>query len=149
MCLLSVGQWVRISGSADLRRIVGRVVRFTSVVVALVIATVGLSGTTASASVRPNGIVPGRCTFTSAQPQLGLGSTGIPVIQAQCELNYAWAYNNLGHGGIAEDGIFGQATLNAVKGYQRCVHITADGIIGPVTWGNLNLTAGFPEGCIG
>lgn len=35
------------------------------------------------------------------------------------------------------DGIFGSGTMNAVKSYQRANGATADGIVGPVTWGLL------------
>ena len=38
-------------------------------------------------------------------------------------------------GGI--DGIFGTASVAALKSYQKAQGITADGIVGPATWGKL------------
>jgi peptidoglycan hydrolase-like protein with peptidoglycan-binding domain len=82
------------------------------------------------------------CHYTSAQPQLSEGATGIAVKQAQCELNWAYAY---GHGdGLAVDGIFGPLTLSVTKAFQNCVHIAVDGIIGPDTWSELNYWVNQP-----
>ena len=35
------------------------------------------------------------------------------------------------------DGIFGTASVAALKSYQKAQGITADGIVGPATWGKL------------
>lgn len=42
--------------------------------------------------------------------------------------------NTLGYPTGGLDGIFGSATQNAVKNYQRSVGLSADGIIGCDTW---------------
>jgi len=81
------------------------------------------------------------CSYTSSQPTLSYGSTGTAVKQAQCELN--WAYQNP-RGALSVDGIFGTATKNATINFQKCVHLTADGIIGPDTWSELNYWVNQP-----
>jgi peptidoglycan hydrolase-like protein with peptidoglycan-binding domain len=84
------------------------------------------------------------CHYTSSQPQLSEGSSGTAVKQAQCELNWAYAYGhstNYGngpYGGLTVDGIFGANTNAATRAFQSCVHIGVDGIIGPDTWSELN-----------
>lgn len=45
--------------------------------------------------------------------------------------------NTLGYRTNGLDGIFGAATENAVKSYQRRVGLTADGIVGCNTWRSL------------
>ena len=85
-------------------------------------------------TVTPNALS-SLCGYTSSQPTLAYGSTGTAVRQAQCELN--WAYQNP-RGALAVDGIFGTATKNATINFQKCVHLSADGIIGPDTWSELN-----------
>jgi len=57
----------------------------------------------------------------AAKP-LKRGSEGARVVQVQ-----RWL-------GIDADGIFGSGTRRAVKGFQRRHGLTADGIVGPVTW---------------
>ncbi|WP_369125687.1 peptidoglycan-binding domain-containing protein [Catenulispora rubra] len=66
--------------------------------------------------------------YTNSQPQLYVGSQGDAVRQAQCELNFAYAYGhstNYGNGsynGLTVDGDFGQTTEAAVKNFQiRCM----------------------------
>jgi peptidoglycan hydrolase-like protein with peptidoglycan-binding domain len=58
------------------------------------------------------------------------------VRQAQCEYNWSVLSPK-----IAEDGSFGPLTRAAIVRFQRCVGITADGIVGPVTWSRLNFWA--------
>lgn len=41
--------------------------------------------------------------------------------------------NRIGKGPLAEDGVFGRGTENAIKDYQRAVGATVDGIVGPET----------------
>lgn len=89
--------------------------------------------------------IPGRCTYTSRQPQLQRGSTGAAVRQVQCEYNWATRGAN-----IAVDGKFGRGTRSAIVRFQRCMGITADGIVGPVTWSHLNYWAksnSYPANC--
>jgi len=38
---------------------------------------------------------------------------------------------------LAEDGVFGPRTLDAVMTFQRIMGLTPDGVIGPLTWGRL------------
>ena len=84
------------------------------------------------------------CHYTSSQPELAEGSSGTAVKQAQCELNWAYAYaqsTNYGNGsagGLTVDGSFGAYTNEATRNFQACVHIAVDGIIGPNTWSKLN-----------
>jgi peptidoglycan hydrolase-like protein with peptidoglycan-binding domain len=89
-----------------------------------------------ASSVKPNA-VSALCDYTSKQPQLGTGDTGVAVKQAQCELNWAWA-NATEAGPIAVDGIFGTGTYYATTYFQECVGLTMDGEIGPLTWAKLN-----------
>ncbi len=55
-------------------------------------------------------------------PTLQMGSQGDAVRQLQRGL------------GIAEDGVFGQATYAAVRAFQRGKGLTIDGIVGAATW---------------
>jgi peptidoglycan hydrolase-like protein with peptidoglycan-binding domain len=103
------------------------------------------SGAATNGSVGNSAIIPGLCEYTSSQPTLRRGSSGTAVRQAQCEYNWATRGTN-----IAVDGSFGSITDSAIRHFQRCVHITADGIVGPVTWSRLNYWAsspGYPPGC--
>ena len=61
-------------------------------------------------------------------PTLRRGSISNYVCIAQDDLN------TLGYRTNGLDGIFGAATENAVKSYQRRVGLTADGIVGCNTW---------------
>lgn len=64
-------------------------------------------------------------------PLLKRGSLSNYVLIAQDDLN------TLGYPTGGLDGIFGAATQNAVKNYQRSVGLSADGIIGCNTWRSL------------
>lgn len=84
------------------------------------------------------------CDFTSSQPQIQRGSQGTAVKQAQCELNWAFAFgsdNDYGNGafnGLTMDGDFGNNTFAATVDFQKCAGIEDNGQIGPQTWSSLN-----------
>ena len=63
--------------------------------------------------------------------QLSYGSQGSDVTELQKLLNQN-GYN------LAEDGIFGDNTKNAVEDYQKKNNLSVDGIVGTNTWGALN-----------
>lgn len=65
--------------------------------------------------------------------QLSYGSQGSDVTELQKLLN------NHGYG-LAEDGIFGENTKNAVTDFQKNKGLKVDGIVGTNTWGSLNGT---------
>jgi peptidoglycan hydrolase-like protein with peptidoglycan-binding domain len=65
---------------------------------------------------------------TAIEPLLKKGSKGDAVRQLQ------EALHALGFDPKGIDGIFGTNTENAVKAFQKEVHITVDGICGEVTW---------------
>jgi peptidoglycan hydrolase-like protein with peptidoglycan-binding domain len=56
-----------------------------------------------------------------------IGSRGGDVVTIQAALT------NAGFP-VAADGIYGSATANAVKAFQREAALTADGAVGPATW---------------
>ena len=95
------------------------------------------------------------CGFTGSQPLLQRGSQGTAVKQAQCELNWAFAFgssNNYGNGpfgGLTVDGDFGTNTFNATEDFQRCAGDRVDGQIGPQTWNSLNFWVNQPGFCRG
>lgn len=64
-------------------------------------------------------------------PVLRKGSTGGHVKTLQILLN---KYNKAS---LAEDGNFGSKTLAAVKAYQKSRKLSADGVVGGLTWGQL------------
>lgn len=71
----------------------------------------------------------------STKPVLSVGSTGQLVSELQAFLNRVYpAYSSL-----VVDGDFGPATEAVVKEFQRRSGITADGIVGPVTWSHLGM----------
>ncbi len=67
-----------------------------------------------------------------AEPLLKKGSTGEAVKQLQLALK------DLGFDPGAVDGHFGANTESAVKHFQQDHGITADGIVGPITWRNID-----------
>ena len=68
---------------------------------------------------------------TGGYPLIKRGSLSNYVLIAQDDLN------TLGFRTGGLDGIFGSATQEAVKNYQRKVGLTADGIVGCNTWSSL------------
>ena len=63
--------------------------------------------------------------------KLRLGARGDAVKHLQTRLN--------AHGAsLAVDGVFGSATLRAVKSHQSAARIGVDGVVGPKTWNALN-----------
>lgn len=64
-------------------------------------------------------------------PVLRYGSRGVYVLVLQDALNA------LGYTGSGLDGIYGNATQNAVMRFQRDRGLTADGIVGCLTWTEL------------
>jgi peptidoglycan hydrolase-like protein with peptidoglycan-binding domain len=76
-----------------------------------------------------------RCGYHDAltPPTIRYGSTGNAVREAQCLLRYRGF--SVGSSGI--DGRFGPDTLEATEDFQAECNISADGIIGPITWNRL------------
>lgn len=66
-------------------------------------------------------------------PTLSEGATGAAVTQVQTRLN-VWGAK------LTVDGDFGASTLAAVKAFQSEEKLTADGVVGPLTWTALNKT---------
>lgn len=64
-------------------------------------------------------------------PLLRLGNIGAYVLILQDSLNA------LGYGTGGLDGVFGNGTTNAVMTFQRSSGLSADGIVGCMTWTNL------------
>lgn len=67
-----------------------------------------------------------------AEPTLKRGSEGTAVRDLQDALT------QLGFDPGPVDGIFGARTEAAVKAFQRAHEIDADGIVGPITWRNID-----------
>ncbi|HIV57573.1 MAG TPA: peptidoglycan-binding protein [Candidatus Stackebrandtia faecavium] len=61
-------------------------------------------------------------------PELTEGSEGAPVQRLQRALTAASGET------IAQDGVFGPQTTEAVEGYQNAVGLTVDGVVGAQTW---------------
>ncbi len=98
-------------------------VSLLSLVTALVLA-VGLTQPAIAAPAAP------AAPMATAWPVIGSGASGPNVTSAQYLLR--------GHGhGITADGQYGSATTSAVRSFQQSKGLTADGIIGPQTWGSL------------
>jgi peptidoglycan hydrolase-like protein with peptidoglycan-binding domain len=67
-----------------------------------------------------------------AEPVLRVGSSGEAVRQLQSALK------GLGYQPGAIDGQFGSRTEEAVKAFQRAQGIAADGVVGDITWLNID-----------
>ena len=67
-----------------------------------------------------------------SNPTIKKGSTGNPVRRAQKRLTLG-GYDT---GGV--DGIFGAKTETAVKRFQKDRGLTQDGIVGPMTWNEID-----------
>ena|SRR5438132_8791316 len=74
-----------------------------------------------------------------AEPTLRNGSSGEPVRQLQ------EALRELGHDPGPIDGQFGARTEAAVKAYQQERGIAVDGVVGPITWRNIDEAAEFDK----
>ena len=68
---------------------------------------------------------------TIVRTTLSFGSTGEDVEYLQRRLN------GIGFGSLVVDGIFGVATEEAVKKFQKYYGLTVDGIVGSQTWAKL------------
>lgn len=79
----------------------------------------------------------------TSHPTLRLGSRGSAVVDLQNRLRAA------GFNPGPSDGIFGNGTLAAVKAFQRSRGLSADGVVGPNTWGKLNTSAPSSGGSTG
>ena len=67
---------------------------------------------------------------------LRVGSTGEAVRQIQrCLNNVSVRHPSIPR--LTEDGVFGNFTRNAVIAFQRIFGLTADGVVGPITWNRL------------
>ena len=74
-----------------------------------------------------------------AEPVLREGSSGDAVRQLQ------EALKELGHDPGAVDGQFGAKTEAAVRAYQQERGIAVDGVVGPITWRNIDEAAEFDK----
>ncbi|MEM7581037.1 MAG: peptidoglycan-binding protein [Cyanobacteria bacterium P01_A01_bin.80] len=68
---------------------------------------------------------------TNSRPVLCFGSKGSDVEYLQRRLN------GIGFGSLVVDGIFGVATEESVKKFQKYYGLTVDGIVGSQTWAKL------------
>lgn len=124
-------------------------------VAAAAVGVLAVGGLTMVATVPAHAASSSLCNFTNSQPEITVGSQGTAVKQAQCELNWAYAYGhttNYGNGGnkgLTVDGDFGSNTEAATKNFQiHCMGATnPDGIIGPNTWSALDYWVNQPTYC--
>lgn len=72
-----------------------------------------------------------RATWSALVPTLNPGARGANVVALQHELVSA------GYKGLGIDGIFGQATKNAVLDFQRRHKLPATGVVATMTWGRM------------
>lgn len=81
------------------------------------------------------GVAPAQSQYTSVK--LRLGARGAAVTYLQKQLN--------SHGAsLATDGVFGSATLRAVRDHQSRSRIGVDGVVGPKTWSALTGASSAP-----
>lgn len=101
---------------------------------ALVLSGTTLAAPPAEASTRPGPTLPSVCYSVSSTTQaLRYGDRGWRVTYLQCVLR------SMGYPTVAVDGVFGSNTRRAVVDFQYYIAgITADGIVGPVTWRHLH-----------
>jgi lysozyme len=114
----------------------------TATVARAAAATAGTAAAAGPHAIRPQQINQ-FCDYTSAEPQIGYGSTGVAVEQAQCELDSVVN----GPIDIAVDGIFGPQTKAFTMDFQGCAGIRVDGIIGPQTWAALDAWSDKARSC--
>ncbi len=75
-------------------------------------------------------------SYDYSKPILRMGSRGDWVRELQKKLNYA-VYRTTND--LVLDGIFGSNTNHAVEYFQSIYNINVDGIVGPQTWGLLEV----------
>ena len=73
---------------------------------------------------------------SGARPTVRRDSRGSAVAEVQTRLKA------LGYDPGPVDGIFGSGTEAAVKAFQRARGLVADGVVGPLTWGQLDASGG-------
>ncbi|MFC5908764.1 peptidoglycan-binding domain-containing protein [Streptacidiphilus monticola] len=124
-------------------------------IAAAAVGVLAFGGLTVAAGAPAQAASSSLCNYTNSQPEITVGSQGIAVKQAQCELNWAYAkghstnYGNGSYQGLTVDGDFGSNTEAATKNFQiHCMGATdPDGIIGPNTWSALNYWVSQPGYC--
>lgn len=98
------------------------------------------AGTAAAIPAAASAVAPASTQYTSVK--LRLGSRGSAVSYLQQRLN--------AHGAsLKVDGVFGSATLRAVKNRQSAAGIGVDGVVGPKTWNALYSGVSIPSGGTG
>src|SRR3954468_7196599 len=88
---------------------------------ASVVALVAVAGAPLVTAVADGGVLNPEAATARAQKPLKKGARGPRVVRLQRLLH------------LRADGVFGTATLRAVKRFQRRHHLTADGVAGPAT----------------
>ena len=90
------------------------------------------------AYVEPISLTPTWVHFDKRFGKPACASGGFPLLKRGSISNYVLIaqddLNTLGYRTNGLDGIFGAATQNAVKSYQRSAGLVADGIVGCNTW---------------
>ncbi len=77
--------------------------------------------------------VAGPQTWSALIIEVSEGSRGDAVRGVQEEFQFRNLSGDPGQG-LQVDGIFGPKTAAAVRAFQQAVQLTADGIVGPLTW---------------